>query len=773
LNFGDLGEIHGVCGSLKTDADRLVIKFAQHKETKRIRRALLFSEPASIPGGHTLGERIYWCGTAWSFSDGYRLEFGQEGEVAGCTSVCDGMDHERVAVHFKGNKQPIAMRLAEISRVPPALPGGFRVGDKVYYCWPNWTAPDGSTLTFGKEGKVAGCSCIGDGSDDRRLWVKFGDAFGCIELNQITSEPPAIPGGFILGDQLFYCGPSRSCNEGAMRFGELVEVTGRAAVCHSDIAVLFHENKDSSEVKVTEVCREEPVIPSSFHHGERVFYTGQRCIFPGGDILVYGAAGEIVGRSCIGDGNDDHRLTAVFQGNLHSTVVYISQISRQVPADLYSYLKQQLERADANVHQPSPRRAASREQRSGSWQSASTASLSVPIEMSWTEIPLHLLPFDFRSSGVAPTPGAALEEMAAFAEIATVYRIARDAGLNSLMEDANQAASFQVRFARETGDLPLLSEIAREAEECGWDELRGNALLELEKVSLPVLLHHCKEHDALAHTAIYEYAMSKDIGDVAKQAQILLKSSFDGPRYEDEDPELRDEMQLLMDETYTAWGGHGRATCTRDRIDLVAERLEVDHVVVLSNSKTYLKYLIRQQVIEREMPQSAQTDWSVRTDCSSPSRDGRMERRLLKALGSLRRDLNECYLWHGTGPNQVQNISKTGFDLQQAGSGRGSLFGRGLYFAESCLKADEYAKKDQKELFPLILCRVTLGNVNYCDVEDPVAIRESLRRSCRASTDFYHSVLGDREKTRKTFREFVIFDESQVFPEYIVWYRRK
>ena len=45
------------------DADRLVIKFAHHKETKRIRRALLFSEPASIPGGHTLGERIYWCGS--------------------------------------------------------------------------------------------------------------------------------------------------------------------------------------------------------------------------------------------------------------------------------------------------------------------------------------------------------------------------------------------------------------------------------------------------------------------------------------------------------------------------------------------------------------------------------------------------------------------------------------------------------------------------------------------------------------------------------------
>ena len=66
-----------------------------------------------------------------------------------------------------------------------------------------------------------------------------------------------------------------------------------------------------------------------------------------------------------------------------------------------------------------------------------------------------------------------------------------------------------MRFARETGDLPLLSEIAREAEvllplsqrdwvishsvlgalfdsssfgqECGWAELRVNALLELQK----------------------------------------------------------------------------------------------------------------------------------------------------------------------------------------------------------------------------------------------------------------------------------------------------
>lgn len=36
----------------------------------------------------------------------------------------------------------------------------------------------------------------------------------------------------------------------------------------------------------------------------------------------------------------------------------------------------------------------------------------------------------------------------------------------------------------------------------------------------------------------------------------------------------------------------------------------------------------------------------------------------------------------------------------------------------------------------------------------------------------YHSLLGDREKCRKTFREFVIYDDDQVYPEFAVWYER-
>ena len=37
----------------------------------------------------------------------------------------------------------------------------------------------------------------------------------------------------------------------------------------------------------------------------------------------------------------------------------------------------------------------------------------------------------------------------------------------------------------------------------------------------------------------------------------------------------------------------------------------------------------------------------------------------------------------------------------------------------------------------------------------------------------YHSVLGDREKAAGTFREFVVMDQDQVYPEILVRYTRR
>merc|ERR1712136_559318 len=66
-------------------------------------------------------------------------------------------------------------------------------------------------------------------------------------------------------------------------------------------------------------------------------------------------------------------------------------------------------------------------------------------------------------------------------------------------------------------------------------------------------------------------------------------------------------------------------------------------------------------------------------------------------------------------------------------------------------------------------------------VGSPVGSATSWRRTSTTRTSFeknifdgnYHSVLGDRvKKLNKPFREIVVYDTTQVFPEFILYYRR-
>eukprot|EP00438_Fugacium_kawagutii_P023830 Skav212415 [mRNA] locus=scaffold202:17594:17908:- [translate_table: standard] len=98
------------------------------------------------------------------------------------------------------------------------------------------------------------------------------------------------------------------------------------------------------------------------------------------------------------------------------------------------------------------------------------------------------------------------------------------------------------------------------------------------------------------------------------------------------------------------------------------------------------------------------------------------------------------------------------------------LFGLGLYLAESCAKSDEYSEESQdgSGLRCLLLCRTVLGNVKYCD--DIAPDTTELVEACLRGP--FHSVLGDRQKVHGTFREFIVYNAGQVYPEYILWYRR-
>lgn len=136
------------------------------------------------------------------------------------------------------------------------------------------------------------------------------------------------------------------------------------------------------------------------------------------------------------------------------------------------------------------------------------------------------------------------------------------------------------------------------------------------------------------------------------------------------------------------------------------------------------------------------------------------------AFAPLAQELNEVYLFHGTGAAAAHAICEDGFLLSKAGSNVGTMYGAGVYLTDSCSKSDEYAKADEAGIFRLLMCRTCLGK--------PFVTTE---RDQNAGDNFvsgdFDCTLGDREKAVGTYREFVLYDTAQIYPEFIIEYKRR
>jgi len=149
--------------------------------------------------------------------------------------------------------------------------------------------------------------------------------------------------------------------------------------------------------------------------------------------------------------------------------------------------------------------------------------------------------------------------------------------------------------------------------------------------------------------------------------------------------------------------------------------------------------------------------------------------------------VNEWRLLHGTSYNACEAICSDNFRLKLAGTGatwkeKGEsvgepLYGYGIYLAERCTKADEYSEPREflnvegnpSQLYSLLVCRVTAGRcqVVLTNEFNATELKEQVYDGP------YHSVFGDRVKVLgKPYREIVLYDQDQVYPEYVVLYQR-
>jgi len=223
------------------------------------------------------------------------------------------------------------------------------------------------------------------------------------------------------------------------------------------------------------------------------------------------------------------------------------------------------------------------------------------------------------------------------------------------------------------------------------------------------------------------------------------------------DGQLFAELQHLMDVSY-------KKVWTRDRkatgINQVPSQYQLTRAMHSENYADWRRYYLKRHHVVH--------------DCSTAGYFQRHTALTAQATRLCERhrvrsdSCNEWLLFHGTNSESAEAICYGDFTMHLAGSATGTLYGRGTYFAESITKADEYSKPDKDGNCCVLVCRVVGGRVLYNDEVTPDA--QHLQDAVLSGT--HHCILGDREKCRGTFKEYVVFDADQVYVEYALFYKR-
>ena len=184
--------------------------------------------PPPLPGGYVVGEQVYYTGQSETFASGSRLEHGKQGEVAGPATSHRGKG-VIVPLRFPGNKGAVYCYLYQVrhrrrraathsSPLPqlPLLPAHPRCVARV--------------------------------------------------VAQVSREPPPpLPGGYAVGEQVYYTGKSKTFESGyQLEHGKQGEVVGPATsedAKGKGVKVRFAGNTDAISCYLTEVRRHAATTP--------------------------------------------------------------------------------------------------------------------------------------------------------------------------------------------------------------------------------------------------------------------------------------------------------------------------------------------------------------------------------------------------------------------------------------------------------------------------------------------------------------------------------
>ena len=132
--------------------------------------------------------------------------------------------------------------------------------------------------------------------------------------------------------------------------------------------------------------------------------------------------------------------------------------------------------------------------------------------------------------------------------------------------------------------------------------------------------------------------------------------------------------------------------------------------------------------------------------------------------------LNEFLLFHGLPSEIAKRVLLQGLDPRYAGEHFGKLFGQGIYTASNSSKSDIYTTADDDGRRCMLVVRTCLGEAHHADSAAPKMLRPPERADGRGPlSSVVARTLHDGGCVEHP--EFIVYKETQVLPEYMIYYR--
>jgi len=236
---------------------------------------------------------------------------------------------------------------------------------------------------------------------------------------------------------------------------------------------------------------------------------------------------------------------------------------------------------------------------------------------------------------------------------------------------------------------------------------------------------------------------------------------------------MEDKLQALFKTTHMQHAGHGGLPCRPSMNPCTITTALVKSCERVEDRGRWRVYDAKRSQIAAEI-KSRPRSTGVTLGRSHPAGDRPLTTVRLDAMGvlpDLCSEINEVYVWHGFDYEHLEAIKQSGLDFRRASDS--GLYGSGSYFAENSCKCNQYVQnfsdrgsQTTGKPYAVLLCRVVLGDVYHTSTQMKGARLPPANPRHSKAGGLHDSVVACGAS--QVHREFIVFDNSQVYPEYIV-----